>query len=98
MPAYFIVSIQITDPEKRPVYDEYIEKVKPIVESYGGEYLARSENISVFTGDWEPDRVIIIRFETREKLEICFASEKYQKIAGLRVQSVLTNAIIVEDG
>lgn len=98
MPAYFIVSVMIQDPEKRPMYDEYIEKVKPIVESFGGEYLARSENISVFTGDWEPDRVIIIRFETREKLETCFASEKYQKIAGLRVQSVLTNAIIVEDG
>lgn len=97
MPAYFIVSVMIHDPEKRPMYDEYIEKVKPVVESFGGEYLVRSENISVFTGDRAPDRVIIIRFETREKLEICFASEKYREIAGLRIQSVLTNAIIVEN-
>ncbi len=97
MPAYFIVSIMIQDPEKRPMYDEYIQKVKPVVESFDGEYLLRSENISVFTGEWKPDRVIIIRFETREKLEICFASEKYREIAGLRIESVLTNAIIVEN-
>lgn len=97
MPVYFIVSVNIDDPAMRPIYDQYIEKVKPIVESFGGTYLVRTENIDrPFPGTWNPDRVIVIRFESREECDRCFASEEYQSIMGLRTESVKASAIIVE--
>ncbi len=98
MPCYFIVSVNIDDPSMRPLYDQYVEKVKPIVESFGGTYLVRTEKIDQpFPGSWNPDRVIVIRFENRETCDRCFASEEYRKIMGLRTESVKASAIIVEE-
>ncbi len=39
MAAFFIVNIEIPDNNARNSYDEYIAKVKPVVESYGGGYI-----------------------------------------------------------
>ena len=38
MPAYLVVDSQLTDPEH---YEQYKLRAKPIVEQFGGEYLAR---------------------------------------------------------
>lgn len=96
MAAYFIVDVKILNVNDRKQYDEYIKKVKPIVENFGGTYLVRSEQISTFAGEWNPDRLIVIEFATREQLDRCFSSNEYASIKGLREKSVLTNAIIVE--
>ena len=45
MGCYFIVDVYIDKNKERSAYDDYIEKVKPIVEKYGGEYLARTESV-----------------------------------------------------
>jgi len=37
MAAYFIVDVRISNANDRQKYDEYIEKVKPIVEKFGGK-------------------------------------------------------------
>lgn len=95
MSTFFIVNIEIPNKDDRTSYDEYIAKVKPIVESHGGEYVLRSEKISAFAGN-KPDRVIIIRFENKEQLEKCFNSPEYNSVKGLRENSVKTNAFIVE--
>lgn len=71
--------------------------MKPIVESYGGEYLARSENVTALSPLRKPDRVIIIRFPSREKLDACFASDEYRRIMHERVDSVDARAVIIED-
>ena len=45
MSAYFIIQINITNPEK---YKDYITQVTPIVKKFGGEYIVRgckSENV-----------------------------------------------------
>ena len=81
----------------RGSYDDYIEKVKPIVESYGGEYLARTENVTALSPLRRPDRVIIIRFPSKEKLDACFASDEYRQIMHERMDSVDARALIVEE-
>lgn len=50
MKTYFIVSVQISKPSKRPLYDEYIAQVRPIVEAFGGVYLVRTEKIEACRG------------------------------------------------
>ena len=45
MSAYFIIQINITNPE---CYKDYIPQVTPIVKKFGGEYIVRggkSENV-----------------------------------------------------
>lgn len=96
MPTFFIANIEIPNPDDRNSYDEYVAKVKPIVENHGGEYIVRSERIALFTGMEKPDRIIIIRFENKEQLEQCFTSPEYASIKGLRENSVKATAFIVE--
>ncbi len=95
MPAYFIVSTKITD--FREQYDEYIAKVKPIAESFGGRYIVRSEQITTLSDTWKPNRVIVIEFDSKEKILAWLSSPKYKEIANLRSDSVESEAIIVEE-
>ena len=97
MACFFIVDTYIDKNKGRGSYDDYIEQVKPIVESYGGEYLARSENVTALSPLRKPDRVIIVRFQSREKLDACFASDEYRRIMHERADSVDARAPIVEE-
>ena len=90
MACFFIVDTYIDEAKGRGSYDDYIEKVKPIVESYGGEYLARSEKVTALSPLRKPNRVII-------KLEECFASDEYRQIMHERIDSVDARALIVEE-
>ncbi len=96
MSCFFIVDTYIDEQAGRGTYDDYIEKVKPIVESFGGEYLVRTENITALSPSRTPQRVIIIRFPCRESLDACFASAAYRSIMHERIQSVDARAIIAE--
>lgn len=96
MAAFFIVTVEIPNQNERKSYDEYIARVKPIVEGFGGAYLVRSEQVTLFAGDKKPDRIIVIRFESRKQLEECFSSPEYAAVKGLREMSVKTNAYVVE--
>ena len=97
MSCYFLIDTYIDKEHGRGHYDDYINKVKPIVQSYGGEYLLRSEKVSSLSAQRTPQRVIVIRFPDREKLEACFGSEEYKAIAHERVESVDARAIIAEE-
>ena len=97
MACFFIVDTYIDKNKGRGSYDDYIEQVKPIVESYGGEYLARSENVTALSPLRKPDRVIIVRFQSREKLDACVASDEYRRIMHERTDSVDARTVIVED-
>jgi uncharacterized protein (DUF1330 family) len=97
MPAYFIVSVTIKNPAERSRYDRYIETVKPIVESYGGRYIVRSEKITPVSGGWNPDRIIVIEFPTKERLDACFRSEEYRGITAFRESDVVAETVIVEE-
>ena len=97
MACFFIVDTYIDKNKGRGSYDDYIDQVKPIVESYGGEYLVRTENVTALSPLRQPDRVIIIRFPSREKLDACYASDEYRRIMHERANSVDARAVIVED-
>ena len=97
MACFFIIDVYIDESKGRGSYDDYIEKVKPIVEKYGGEYIARTENVTALSPLRKPDRVIIIKFPSREKLDACFASDEYRRIMHERTDSVDARAVIVED-
>ena len=97
MACFFIIDVYIDESKGRGSYDDYIEKVKPIVEKYGGEYIARTENVTSLSPLRKPDRVIIIKFPSREKLDACFASDEYRRIMHERTDSVDARTVIVED-
>ncbi|MGN0373537.1 MAG: DUF1330 domain-containing protein [Enterocloster sp.] len=96
--VYFAAAIYFDETRDGKNYLDYIRIVKPIVEKYQGRYLIRSEKITALGNERRPDRMIVIEFDSREQLEQCFSSEEYRKIACLRENSVISRAVIAEQG
>jgi len=93
MAVYMIVEIAVKDPEP---YAKYVGQVAEIVERHGGRYLVRGGAVTPISGDWNPERLIIIEFATMDDWRKCFTSPEYLAIAPFRERSTVTRAIVVE--
>jgi len=93
MAVYMIADLEVIDSE---MYGQYMERVRPIVLSHGGRYLVRGGRVLPLAGDWRPERLLVIEFDSLEGLQTCFASEEYREIAPLRERSTRSRSIIVE--
>lgn len=92
MPSFFLAEIEVLDPTK---YQEYIDRAPDIVQKYGGVYVFRSDSITPASGDWAPRRMILIRFNSKTDMQMCFGSEEYLAIKHLREQSTKSRAVII---
>ena len=62
MAAYLIVDIaRVRDPE---AYGRYRGQVSAGLVAAGGRYLARGGAIEVVEGDWRPNRLVLVRFDS----------------------------------
>ncbi len=93
MSVYMIIGVEITDPG---AYAEYIKKVPPVLKKFGGRYLARGGDVTVLSGDWRPERVILLEFPSSEHVRQWLMSPEYAPLAVLREKSTRTKAILVE--
>jgi uncharacterized protein (DUF1330 family) len=93
MSAYLIFDIHVTDPDG---YQPYRERAGGIIESYGGRYLVRGGAHETIEGDWAPDRVVVVEFDSVEQAKTCYHSPEYQEIAPIRQGASDGKAILVE--
>jgi len=63
-PAYVIVEMHVTDPEQ---YEQYKAAAPAAVKACGGEYLVRGGRQETLEGDWQPHRVVVLRFPSYEQ-------------------------------
>ena len=63
MSAYLIAQINVTNEDS---YKEYLSKVTPIVEKYGGSYLVRAGKFKKVLGNWNFKRNVVIKFPSYE--------------------------------
>ena len=95
MSVFFLAEIKTIIDDN--LYSEYIEKAAPIIKKHGGEYIFRSEQLNPISGDWDLNRIILIRFVSKEKLLECFQSNEYKGLAHLREKSTVSKALIIEE-
>ena len=91
MTAYVIADTKVLDPEG---YEEYKAAARPIVERFGGEYLARGGELRVEDDDlWSPHRLVVIAFPDLSAATTFLDSDEYAPIKQLRhryAESTLT--------
>ena len=94
MTAYLIVDTKIND---EVAYEEYKIRAKPIVESYGGEYLVRGGNTTVSESElWTPNRLVVVRFPSREEAENFLNCDEYATVKAIRNKHAQTTMTIVD--
>jgi len=94
MAAYLIVDVvRIHDPQ---TYDRYKPQVAAGLAAAGGRYLARGGTVDVLEGDWKPNRLIVVRFDSAAEARRWWASDGYAPLRQMRQSSTDCNMLIVE--
>jgi len=89
---YVVADIDVTDPRW---VAEYLKTVTPMVERYGGRYLARTGRFEKLEGSRaSPQLLLVIEFPSREAAVAFYQSEEYRpylqrRLAGSRGQFYL---------
>ena len=93
MSGFAIFNIEVKKPEE---YKEYIEKVKPVAEKFGAEYIVRGGENQVIEGTWQHPRTVVMKFPSYEKALEWYNSEEYKPIKQIRLDNAKTNGIIIK--
>jgi len=99
----FVIS-DITVTKDEP-YQRYWQAVKPLIESCGGTYVVRAGTKFVTdnpttgllgsSGGWNPDRIIVLHFDTAEQASACFNSPEYEAVYALREGGTSGKSLVV---
>ncbi len=78
-------------------YKKYMEKVKPMIESYGGEYLIRGGEIdSLETNLWKPTRIVLVKFPSKKLAMEWYNSDEYKPYKKIRFENATSNILMVD--
>ncbi|MDC3063690.1 DUF1330 domain-containing protein [Alphaproteobacteria bacterium] len=92
--VYMIGDVDIKNIEE---YKKYMEKVKPMIENYGGEYLIRGGEIDALeTNLWKPTRIVLVKFPNKKLAMEWYNSDEYRPYKDIRFDNAISNILIVE--
>ena len=92
MSAYVIMDVEIFDIEQ---YMQFMQRVRPFIEQWGGRYLARGGEFRVYEGDYEPRRLVLLEFPSLDDWDLFYFSDEYQTLKPLRDQCSHSRLIAV---
>ena len=90
MPAYLLVRANVTDMEQ---YAQYMKLTPAIAEKFGGEFLIRGGDKVILEGPDQPERIVLLRFDSVEAAQRMYNSDEYQ--AAIKVREGAANASFV---
>ncbi len=92
--AYVILDMQISDTEQ---YKKYMADAPAAVAAFGGEYLVRGGQLEVLEGDWQPARIVMLRFPGFDAAKSFYDSEIYRTARAKRAgATAVFNLVLVE--
>ena len=93
MTAYVINEIVVTEPER---FQTYADQVPAILKQYGGEYVVRGGAPERVDGPAPPDRLVVLRFPSREAARAWRGSPEYLAILPIREATSTSRVYIVD--
>ena len=94
MAAYVINEIVVTDAER---FLTYSSQVPAILARYGGAYVVRGGAPERVDGPEPPERLVVLRFESREAARTWRNSPEYRAILPIR-EATSTSRVYIVDG
>ena len=93
MSAYVIVEIDIVD---RAGYEEYKKRAGATVEKYGGKYIVRGGAVETLEGNWKPNRIVVLKFDSVQRAKEWLNCEEYREPRNMRHRTARTKMVVVE--
>ena len=93
-PIYLVAELAVSDPEK---LTEYAAKVQPVMRRYGGRIIAVSQpHVRVIEGDWQPDLLVIHRWQDSQHFDEFWNSAEYAPLKELRHQACDSRIVLLD--
>jgi uncharacterized protein (DUF1330 family) len=80
----------------RTAFEIYRTRAADAIHTYGGRYLARSEEVQVLEGSWNPDMIVIVEFPSLEQARAWYRSPDYAFALEVRDTGLSRNLILVD--
>ena len=93
MAAYLVVDIVISNPAQ---FEDYKKLAPAAIAKYGGRYLIRGGAYEVLEGNWKPQRVTVVEFDSMEIAKAFYTSPEYQAAIKVRTGAANMNALLVQ--
>jgi uncharacterized protein (DUF1330 family) len=94
MTAYVITDAKVSDVEK---YEGYKALTPAAIAAAGGEFLVRGGDPVVLEGNWNPTRVVMLKFASMEAAKAFYDGELYRAARAKRAGATeFFNMIVVQ--
>lgn len=90
--AYWIASVDVTDPEN---YAKYAAAAPDVIADHGGKFLARAGRHRQMEGEGRT-RNVVTEFPSFDAAVACWESEAYQAARAHRLEAGVASIVIVE--
>lgn len=91
--AYIIANVRVTDPV---AYEEYKKLSTLAMQAHGAEPCVRGGAVTVLEGDWQPDRVVVLKFPSVEQAKRFYDSAEYRRARDARTNAAVMRMVLVE--
>ena len=93
MKGYLILDFSIND---FSLFKEYIDKIPAFIKKHGGRYVVQGVEPEIMEGNWEPERVVVLEFPTKEIAKNFLADPEAQPLFSIRHNATESKLILVE--
>lgn len=93
MKAYVIVDVDVHDPV---LYEEYRKLTPASLIPFEGKFVVRGGATVTLEGDWDPKRIVILEFPSRELALAWWNSDDYTRAREIRQRAAYTKMLIVD--
>ena len=93
MSAYIIANVTVTNTEQ---YEAYKKLSSHAMQVHGVEVCVRGGTVEVLEGDWQPDRVVVLKFPSVEQARAFSASPEYSAARAARQGAATMRMVLVE--
>ena len=91
--AYILANVDVKDPA---AYEEYKRLSTIAMKAHGAEVCVRGGKVEVLEGDWNPQRLVVLKFPNVEAANKFYASPEYGKAREARAGAAIMRMVVVE--
>jgi len=93
MSAYIIANVRVTDAAQ---YEKYKALSTLAFRQYGAEVCVRGGAVEVLEGDWQPDRLVVLKFASVAQAKAFNESAEYTLARAARDGAAVMRMVLVE--
>ena len=77
---------------------EYVEKIPAYLQKHKGKYLVEGVTPEVIEGDWNPNTIVVLEFDSEENAKQFLSDTEVKKLFKIRHKNTKSNLILINGG